>query len=75
MHHIVQIYYRVMALYLSLNFVFAQYLKNDLMEQNFAYTLILTRSKLGFYVSIGNLHKFITELWPLIHVRISFHLK
>ena len=51
-----QIYNRVMALDLS------QYLMNELMDENFAYSLIFTRSNLGFFVSIGNLHKFITEL-------------
>ena len=39
---------------------------------NFAYALILTRSRLGL-LSI-DFRKFITELWPVIDVRISFLL-
>ena len=39
---------------------------------NFAYALILTRSRLGLLCI--HFCKFITELWPLIDVRISFPL-
>ena len=39
---------------------------------NFGYALMLTRSRLGLLRI--NFHKFITELWPLIDVRILFPL-
>ena len=63
-----QIYNRVMALDLSQNFVSKQYL-NERMELN---TLILTRFRLGLFCL--NLHKFIKQLCPLSHVRISNQL-
>ena len=64
-----------MALDWCQNFVSSQDLENELMEfdQNFAYALILTRSRLGLF-RVNFFHKFITELWPLIDVRISFLL-
>ena len=55
MRKIAQIYDRVMALDLSQNLVFAQYLKNEWMEFNMI--LHLTRSKLGLFCV--SLHKFI----------------
>ena len=39
---------------------------------NCVYALILTRSRLGLLT--GFFCKFLTELWPLIDVRISFPL-
>ena len=39
-------------------------------DPNFAYASILTKSRLGLLS--GNFHKFVTELWPLTDVRISF---
>ena len=45
----------------------------DVTWPNFAYALILIRSRLGLLRV--NFRKIITELWPLIDVRISFPLK
>ena len=64
---IAQIYNKVTALDLIQNFISAQYLKNEWME-DFAYILKFTRSRLGlFYV---NMLKFIRVM-----VRITYQLK
>ena len=42
----------------------------DRVSPNFAHALILTRSRLGLLLVI--FRKFVTELWPLIDVRILF---
>ena len=63
----------VMAIDLRLKFVSAQYHKNKFtVSPNFIYAFILTRSTLGLLAVIFG--KFLTELWPLIEVRISFQL-
>ena len=55
------------------HFVSAQYLKNKLTESDqILYAQTLTRSSLGLLPVI--FCKILTELWPLIDVRISFPL-
>ena len=44
----------------------------DGIEQDFVYTLILTRSRLGLFCI--NICKFIKELWPLTRVIVSYPL-
>ena len=56
---------------LGQNFVSAQYLENKLTEFH-QYAFILTGSSLGLLAFVFCL--FVTELWPLIYVRISFSL-
>ena len=67
-HYFSQICNRVTALDRCQNFVSAQYF----VQPNFDYTLTMLRSRLEFLIVI--VYKFDTELWPLIHVRISFPL-
>ena len=58
-----------MALSLSQNFIFAQFLEK---EPIFVNAFILTRYRLGLLPSIFRL--FVTELWLLIDVRTRFLL-
>ena len=60
----------VMALDYCQNFVSAQYLENELMEEDqiLHYALTLTRSRLGL---LGvNFCKYTTQLWPLVIVKM-----
>ena len=69
-----QLYNRVIELW-PLTQIRIEFLLNRLeinvwfLKEKFAYTLILTRLRLGLLCI--NLREFITKFWPLTHVRIS----